>query len=112
MMPSARAPRPAGEVRRVCGDDRGAVSVEAALALSALVVVTGLIVAVLATLAAHLAAVDAAGAAARAHAIGVEFIPGRGALSITESGGLLTATVSVPAPFGEVSADAVFPVEH
>lgn len=94
------------------GDEAGAVSVEAALALSALVVVTVLIVAVLATLAAHLGAIDAAGAAARSHAIGVEFRPGRGAVDIVESGGLLTATVTVPGPFGEVSADAVFPVEH
>lgn len=53
------------EPPELCSDD-GSVSIEAALALSSLVIVCGLIIAAMATLAAYLAAVDAAGAAARA----------------------------------------------
>lgn len=93
-------------------DERGSVSIEAALALSAMVVVCALIVAAMATLATYLAAIDAAGAAARAHAIGEEFSPAKGSLHLAESGGLLTATVTIPAPFGEISADAIYPLEN
>ncbi|ANE03031.1 hypothetical protein [Corynebacterium crudilactis] len=92
--------------------DDGSVSVEAALALSSLVIVCGLIIAAMATLAAYLAAVDTAGAAARAHAIGEHFEPTRGQLDVQEISGMLTATATIPAPFGEVSARAVFPVEN
>ena len=92
--------------------DDGSVSIEAALALSSLVIVCGLIIAAMATLAAYLAAVDAAGAAARAHAIGESFEPTRGHVEMHESSGMLTATATIPAPIGQVSASAVFPVEN
>ncbi|BAU94694.1 hypothetical protein N24_0432 [Corynebacterium suranareeae] len=94
------------------GDDDGSVSIEAALALSSLVIVCGLIIAAMATLAAYLAAVDVAGAAARAHAIGEDFTPTRGEVNMQESAGMMTATAHIPAPFGQVSANAVFPVEN
>lgn len=100
------------KVQLILSGDHGSVSVEAALALSALVVVSGLIIAAMATLAAYLAAVDGAGAAARAHAIGETFAPSRGSVSVAEAGGLITATMSIPAAFGEVSAHAVFPLEN
>ena len=45
-------------------DDAGSVTIEAALALASLVIVAAGIVGGIATLSAHLAAVDAAGAAA------------------------------------------------
>lgn len=51
-------------------DDHGSVTVEAALALAALVTVAAAMIGGLATLAAYIGAVDVAGAAARAHAIG------------------------------------------
>ncbi|MFP7365074.1 hypothetical protein SFC07_04725 [Corynebacterium callunae] len=92
-------------------EERGSVSIEAALALSAMVVVCALSVAALATLAAYLAATDAAGAAARAYAIGEDFEPVRGSVHTVENAGLLTATVTIPAPFGEISAHAIYPVE-
>ena len=48
-------------------DDAGSVTIEAALSLASLVIVAAGIVGGIATLSAHLAAIDAAGAAARAH---------------------------------------------
>ena len=93
------------------GNDEGSVSVEAALGMSALVVVVAAMVGALATLGAYLAAVDTAGAAARSLAIGMEFEPTRGHVESSESGGLVTVTARVPAPLGEVSATAVFPRE-
>lgn len=93
-------------------DDRGSVTVEAALTLSSLVLVCALIVGAMATMAAHVAAVDVAGAAARAHAIGVDYRPARGQVQVTESAGMVTAIAEVPAVFGTMRAEAVFPVEH
>ncbi|EEW50923.1 hypothetical protein HMPREF0290_0503 [Corynebacterium efficiens YS-314] len=93
------------------GNEEGSVSIEAALALSSLVVVSALIIGVLTTLALYVAAVGGAGAAARAHAIGETYHPPRGVVSFEEHGGLVTATVSIPATVGEVSASAVFPRE-
>ncbi|QGU03594.1 hypothetical protein [Corynebacterium comes] len=86
-------------------------TIESALGLGSLVAVCGLIVGAIATMAAHLAAVDAAGAAARSHAIGVDYHPVRGEVSVTESGGLATATATVPSPLGNRTHRAVFPVE-
>ncbi|GAB3597741.1 hypothetical protein CFAEC_01295 [Corynebacterium faecale] len=99
-------------MRQAWRNEQGSVTIEAALALSSLVVVSALIVGVLATLAMHVAAVNGAGAAARAHAIGEVYVPARGQVTTTEQGGLITATVSIPAVIGEVSASAVFPVEN
>lgn len=94
------------------GNEDGAVTIEAALGLSSLVVVSALMVGVLATLASYVAAIDGAGAAARAAAIGQSFEPTRGRVNIVENSGLITATVSIPVVLGEVSADAIFPVEN
>lgn len=95
-------------------NDRGSVTIEAALALSSLVIVAAAIVGAIATMAAYVSAVDAAGAAARAHAIGEEFTPARADMhiDIRESAGLVTAVVDVPAPIGDMSARAVYPVEN
>ena len=54
---------------------------------------------------------DIAGAAARAHALGVDYAAPRGDVSVTENAGLATAAASVPAPIGTMRATAVFPVE-
>lgn len=97
--------------RRGLGEE-GSVTIEAAFSLSALVVVAALIIAALATVAAHVAAVDMAGAAARAHAIGVEYQPPRGQLSVSREGGLVKVEARVPAPLGWQRATAVFPVEY
>lgn len=96
---------------RVLDNDRGSVTIEAALALSSLVVVCALIVASMATMISYLVAVDLAGAAARAHAIGENFTPSRGAVDISEVDGFVSVRASVGSPFGEVSADAIFPIE-
>ncbi|KHO30210.1 hypothetical protein [Corynebacterium minutissimum] len=92
-------------------DDAGSVTIEAALALASLVIVAAGIVGGIATLSAHLAAVDAAGAAARAAAIGVDYQREGVAVTITESSGLVTAEAAVPAPLGTMRAQAVFPAE-
>lgn len=94
-------------------DDSGSVSVEAALALSCLVIVAAAILGGIATLSAHLAAVDTAGAAARAHAIGVDYVPPRADIevSVSETGGLVTVEARVPAAVGTMSHTAVFPAE-
>ena len=87
-------------------------TIETALSLSALVTVAAAIVAGIATIAAYITAVDTAGAAARAHAIGVEFAPPRGSVDVTESGGVVTVTARVPAAVGQMQATELFPVEH
>ena len=86
-------------------------TVETALSLAALVVVTAAIVGGIATVAAYVAAVDLAGAAARAYAIGVDYSAPRGEVAVSEHAGLATATASIPAPIGTMRATAVFPVE-
>lgn len=99
------------------GDDRGMVTIEAAVALSVILLAAAGVIGALATLAAEVAATDIAGAAARAHAIGVDYRPPRGLKAsvhvapFTEQG-LLVASAEVPAPFGTMSAEAVFPAEH
>lgn len=94
-------------------DDDGSVTIEAALALSSLVLVAAGIVGAIATLASYIAAVDMAGAAARAYAIGVEYHPARedAQVSVEESSGLVRASVSVDAPIGTMRSEAVFPAE-
>ncbi|MDO5031875.1 hypothetical protein [Corynebacterium sp.] len=92
-------------------DETGSVTIEAALSLSALVIVAAGIVGGVATMSAHLAAVDAAGAAARAHAIGVDYQREGVEIMVTDSGGLVTARAEVPAPLGTMRAQAVFPAE-
>lgn len=92
-------------------DDAGSVTIEAALALASLVIVAAGIVGGIATLSAHLAAIDAAGAAARSAAIGVDYQREGVTVTITESSGLVTAHAAVPAPLGTIRAQAVFPAE-
>ncbi|SDS60192.1 hypothetical protein [Corynebacterium timonense] len=92
-------------------DDHGSVTVEAALALAALVTVAAAMIGGLATLAAYIGAVDVAGAAARAHAIGVDYAPPLGSVSVSESGGVVSVTATVPAALFEVSATARYPTE-
>lgn len=99
--------------RASVGNDRGSVTVEAAIAMSALIVVCAAIAAGIGTLAAHVAAIDLAGAVARGHAVGRVVEPGPGRqVSITENSGMVTATVTVPAPFGAATARAFYPVEY
>ncbi|HJD78461.1 hypothetical protein SAMN06295981_0708 [Corynebacterium pollutisoli] len=86
-------------------------TIETALGIGSLVTVCGLIVAGIATMSAHLVAVDTAGAAARAYAIGADFTPPRGDVAVSESSGLATAVASVPSPLGPRRHAAVFPVE-
>ncbi|MGP6175526.1 hypothetical protein [Corynebacterium sp. A21] len=92
-------------------DQQGSVTIEAALALSSLVIVCAGMIGGIATLAAQVAAIDSAGAAARSHAIGVDYQPSRGSISVHTEGGLVTATADIPAVFGTMSATAVFPRE-
>lgn len=94
-------------------DDRGNVTIEAALALSSLVIVAAAVVGAMATMAAAIAAVDIAGATARAHAVGVSTAPAHddARVDITEADGLVTVHAEVDSPIGPMSATAVFPVE-
>ena len=91
---------------RTVVDDDGSVTIEAALALSSLVLVAAGIIGAIATMASYIAA-------ARSHAIGVEYQPARedARVSVRESAGLIRASVSVDAPIGTMSAEAVFPAE-
>lgn len=94
-------------------DDTGSVTVEAALSLSVLVTVAAAVVGGVATMAAYIAAVDTAGAAARSHAIGVDFAPPRDGVvvEVSEAEGMVTVTATVKAPLRSMSASAVYPVE-
>ncbi len=96
---------------RTLRDDRGSVTVEAALGMATIVVALSAAVAALGTVAAYVAAVDIAGAGARSHAVGIDFIPPRGQVEVSEHAGLVTVTATVPAPLGSMSATAVFPQE-
>lgn len=94
-------------------DERGSVTVEAALSLAVLVTVAAAIVAGIATMAAYISAVDTAGAAARSRAIGVDYAPPREGVSVSvgESAEVVTVTVVVPAPLSPMTAAASYPVE-
>lgn len=92
-------------------DDRGSVTIEAALSLASLVIVAAAIVGGMATMAAKLSAVDIAGAAARAHAVGIDYQPPQGTVEVHESAGMVTVTARVPAALGTMSAEAIFPIE-
>lgn len=83
------------------------MTVEAAVASAALVAFFSAMVGALAYLAAYLAAVDTAGAAARAHAVGIELVEQRERVTVAEEGGVITVTATV----GPATARAVFPVE-
>ena len=100
-------------MKKLVFNDRGSVTIEAALSLSVLIIVAAAIVGAMATMAAYISAVDIAGAAARSHAIGVEYQPPRPEVTVTvgESAGLITLTASVPGVIGTMSADASFPAE-
>lgn len=99
-------------MKKIAGD-AGSVTVEAALALSSLVIVAAGIIGGVSTMAAYIAAVDIAGAAARSHALGVPYQPADSDVSIgvAESGGLVTVEVTVPAALMDMRATAVFPAE-
>ncbi|WP_342318890.1 hypothetical protein [Corynebacterium mayonis] len=86
-------------------------TIEGALSLTVLITVTAAIISGVATMAAYISAVDIAGAAARAHAIGVDYEPPRGTVSVGQAGGVVTVTAEVPAPLRTMSATAVYPVE-
>lgn len=88
------------------------VTLEAALSLSALVLVAGAILGAIAMLGAYVSAIDIAGAAARSQAIGVPYEPPRGSIDFHSSGGLVTATARIPVAGVNVSASAVFPEEQ
>ncbi|GAB3944510.1 hypothetical protein [Corynebacterium tapiri] len=92
-------------------DDRGSVTIEAALSLASLVIVAAAIVAAMATLAAKITAVDIAAAAARAHAVGLDYEPPIGTVSIEQDTDFVRVTSSVPGPIKPMEAQAVFPVE-
>ena len=102
-----------GRLERL-GNDEGSVTIEAALALSSLVIVAAAVFGAIATLAAYISAVDTAGAAARAHAIGVEFQPPRDTMNVYvgEEGGVVRATVGVKTMVGTLHAEALFPAEN
>ncbi|WP_018297920.1 hypothetical protein [Corynebacterium lubricantis] len=93
-------------------DERGSVTVEAALSLATLMIVAAALVAACATMAAQIAATDIAGAAARAHAIGVDYTAENAEIVVSESGGIVTVSVTKPAAIGKVTAQASYPVEY
>lgn len=97
--------------RSQLADDRGSVTLEAAFGLAGIVSVAGLVLAAMSALALYISAVDTAGAAARAHALGLPFTPQRGSVQISDDGAWATATVQVPAPFIDISASATYPLE-
>ncbi|WP_151641234.1 hypothetical protein [Corynebacterium sp. 11A] len=98
--------------RRLLAAEDGSVTIEAALGLASLVVVFALTISGVVAVAAYLAAIDTAGAAARAAAIGESFMPPRGSVQTTSSNGVMEATAAMPSPFGTLHATARFPVEY
>src|SRR5699024_7922474 len=100
-------------VKKLVFNDRGSVTIEAALSLSVLVIVAAAIVGAIATMAAYISAVDIAGAAARAQAIGVEYWPPREVtfVSVLVSSGLIAVTAPVSGVSGTTPATAAFPAD-
>ncbi|MCS4535940.1 hypothetical protein [Corynebacterium sp. HS2168-gen11] len=92
-------------------NDQGSITVEAALSLTAVTVVFSLMLAGFVTAGRYLSAIDAAGAAARAHVIGVSYEPDIGTVTISEHGELATATVQVSTPIGTLHASSTFALE-
>lgn len=96
---------------RLWEEDTGSTTVESALGIGALLSVVLLVIGAFITVASYIGAVDAAGAAARSHALGLGYTSPRGEVTIHEQDGLVTATVRVPAPWGSLSATAITPAE-
>lgn len=93
-------------------ENEGSITVEAALSLTALLVVFIAMISALTSLGAYISAVDIAGAAARAYAIGVAYTPPKGDVSVAQSAELVTITATVPAVAYDMSATAIFPKEQ
>lgn len=91
--------------------DEGSVTIEAAIASTALIVLLAGMLAGFVAVGAKLSAIDQAGAAARAKAIGTAFAPSRGEVVYREEGPLIVAEVTVPSPLGSMRAEAAFPKE-
>lgn len=95
-------------VRRWAADEHGSTTIETALGFSSLVLIFSLLLAGLMAVATYISAIDTAGAAARAAAIGEPYTPSRGEVIIEENGAKITATATIPSFFGAMSAHAVF----
>lgn len=95
---------------RLANDD-GSVTIEAAFGTASLVIVAALIVSAMSALALYISAVDMAGAAARAHALGLSYQPQRGELTTSHDESWATATVRIDTPLMPISASAVYPRE-
>lgn len=93
-------------------DERGSVTIEAAVGIASLMVVLAAGIAGVATVGAYVSAVDTAGAAARAEAVGVHMDPPRGEIHSTVVDGVVEVTAEVPAPYGTMRAVTRFPVEY
>lgn len=110
---------PMRSIRAYSGDEHvhgnkseeGSVTVEAALALLSLMVVSAAIISACMTMAAHIAAVHTAGAAARAHAIGLDYSPTKGRVSISEDDTWVHVHVEIPSIWGQAQAQAHYPKE-
>lgn len=114
-----------GRADQIATDDRGTVTVEAALALCSLVAVLALVLAAVSAVAAQLRCVDAAREAARLTARGEQgrgedlaqrIAPRAAVVTVTVRGDEVTATVSVNATAGllpgiEVRAEAAAVLE-
>lgn len=93
-------------------NEGGVITIELAIGLAALILTLGMAVAALATMGAYISAVDIAGAAARAHAIGENFEPPRGNIEVAEHNGMVYIRATVPAPLGTMEAQAQYPVQY
>lgn len=86
-------------------------TLEAAIAGASVIVLTALMSTGIVTIAAQISAIDQANAAARAHAIGVPYIPSRGHIDVDTTGDMVTVHAHVGSPLGIRSAEASFPKE-
>ncbi|APT83879.1 hypothetical protein [Corynebacterium aquilae] len=94
------------------GED-GNVTIEAAIAAATLILITGIIVAGLATLSAHIAATHTASATARALAIGeTPTTPPNTTITWEITDNWVTVTATHTAPLGNQTATATFPAEN
>ncbi|AZA14547.1 TadE family type IV pilus minor pilin [Corynebacterium choanae] len=95
-----------GHARDCVSNERGAATVETAFGVMSLLVVTMVLFGGLVAVGTRIAAIDAAGAAARAAAIGQPYTPRKGEVTIDNDGMMVTATVRYQSLFGDIVASA------
>lgn len=102
----------AKKLARQVHPDAGMITLELAIGIATFITVLLLAVAALASLGAYISAVDIAGAAARAYAVGQPYSPPRGEVQVHEDASLVYVTAKVPTVGFSMEATAIYPKQQ